>query len=1188
MYLKNLSLRGFKSFADKTELDFKSGITAVVGPNGSGKSNISDAVRWVLGEQSVKQLRGGKMEDVIFAGTQFRKPLGQASVSLTLDNTCGSLAVPYNEVTVTRRLYRSGESEYLINNQTVRLRDIHELFMDTGIGREGYSMIGQGKIDAILSGKNEERRGLVEEAAGITKFKVRKDEAEKKLRNSEENLLRVEDIISTYEDRIGPLKEDKEKALRFLELSGELKDLQVSLILTELEELEEANESQILEAKAKDESFQKLAEEKAQGEDELARLEEGLDEISHQRSANREAYYAVKGQLDELKSQAAVAKEREKGLLVQSEAASKAMAEALARQGSLEAERTGKAEELTLQTEKLDQAKTALADQDDLRESLEAAIDRAESDQADLKTALAKVIREEEQANLAHKAARDALNYEKAKGESLTNLADNYATALALNEAGLAELTEEDRVLEKSQEDLEKDFLAKQSRLAELKANLESLEKDLQQAAADYREGANRQRLLENLEENLEGYQRSVKNLFGYLKRKRPELLTDTKVLGDVIAVEPDHSLAIETALGASVGHVITKTDDMAKELIALLKREKLGRCTFLPQSVIKGRSLNLPSLKKGRILGVASDLVQTEPAYEAIIKNLLGRTLVAENMDQAVMVARETGYSHRIVTLEGDMIQGGGAMTGGSMKAQTGGVVSRRAEVAKLRQDLEALTQKGKKLKDQAAQMKEALEKALPLEAQAAQALDEVKLSRVRLSERMASFQRELDKLQQERASQGDAKSAHEARIEELTLKCEELAGRQAGYQEEKTALEEKLAANKEIRRQSFRQLDEARAKLADLRVAVTDQAALVRSLQETLDRLQGEAEELEAKLAGHGQEESQRQEELKKLGEEEADRQRDLARLEAELAAKDEIQLQLEQAETIARSRLKEADGAMESLRQEYYQAEKDLYKLKLNLEKFEEQKSEYLRRLNEDLELSLAEARDLRQEIESKSKAKKRIGQLKQEINGLGVVNPGAIEEYDQVAEHYEFLMGQRQDLERAKEELLELIEATTKKMRKLFRENFLVLQENFRDTFRSLFNGGAAELTLGDGDELTGTIDINVQPPGKKLQNINLLSGGEKVLSAIALTFAILRMKPSPFCFLDEIEAALDDANVYRYANFLKEFAKDTQFILITHRKGTMEAANILYGVTMEEKGISKIVSVDLDQMEGEAV
>jgi len=1136
MYLKNLTIRGFKSFADKTELDFKTGITAVVGPNGSGKSNISDAVRWVLGEQSVKQLRGGKMEDVIFAGTQFRRPVGQASVSLTLDNTCQTLDVPYNEVTVTRRLYRSGESEYLMNNNVVRLRDIHELFMDTGIGREGYSMIGQGKIDAILSGKPEDRRGLVEEAAGITKYKSRKQEGEKKLKNADDNLVRVEDILSTYEERIGPLKADKEKAEIFIDLSAELKDLQVSVILQELTELEEKNADFISNHQQLTKDYETAQNHKGEVESAYETMSDDLDRLSEKKAQTREAFYENKGQADQLASQIALLKEKERSLSERITQARSTQAEVM---GQLTEHNQRLEEECVRQqavAEKASQAQRSYEAQLAEIKELDRALAESEAESRDLK-AKEEALREKSRKLDAELSQREvALTVLLTKQDSLKDLNSNYEASLELNRQGLSQLKGElTKALEKKadlKERLEKvdgQVQGYQEETAKLATKLEDLRRKV-------RDAEGRQVFLKNLEDSLEGY----------------------------------------------------ATDDQAKALIEILKKNKLGRCTFLPRNVIKASRIRMPAFKKVQVLGFASDLVETDSAYREIIDSVLARTIIVKSMDDAVIAARESGHRIKIVTLEGDIILGGGAMTGGSRRGQSSGVVSRKSEIQTLADTIQEGRISYTKQKADYDELRVKLDERRHHHLELSDEMRTWELEETRLKERIDAFSREVNRIKELMGAQSETGDSLTEQVKEAKKNLQMAQEGIAEVQQKLVDTQVAMTSLRERRRELFSLSDGKKEALADQRVLVTRWETDFAALSQEIERIKAQIEHFTDRLLMLKKELATGDEQRAAYKMEWQDQEACRQKHQAEMDSLDEALDEQDRREVEIRAQMKEASGRLDTVREEFYRLEKELYKAAMNLEKYETEQKRLLEKLNDDLDLSLAEARDLAKPLDSKAASKRRISEIKGKITNLGHVNLAAIEEYAKVSEHYEFLSGQRNDLLRSKEELEKLIDEVTSKMRTLFRENFVILSKNFKDTFRQLFDGGTAELILSDGDVLTGSIDINVQPPGKKLQNINLLSGGEKVLSAIALTFAILRMKPSPFCFLDEIEAALDDANVYRYANFIKEFAKETQFILITHRKGTMEVANTLYGVTMEEKGISKIVSVDLDQSQEEAI
>lgn len=1182
MYLKSLELRGFKSFADKTELIFRDGITAVVGPNGSGKSNISDAVRWVLGEQSVKQLRGGKMEDVIFAGTQFRKSLGQAQVSITFNNEDGSLKVPYSEVTVTRKLYRSGESEYLLNNNNVRLRDVHEMFMDTGIGKEGYSMIGQGKIEAILSGKPEERRSLIEEAAGIVKYKSRKEEGEKKLKNAMENLERVEDIISTYEERIGPLKEDKEKAEKFIVLDRELKDITTTLLVKDMDDLEDKNK-EIIDRKTEiDRKFEEISRERGEHEEKNKTLDDSLSELSELRIRKREEYYNLKSDLEKFESEIKLKKaqrENESSNIIRNRAildgSDEKSVEIKLEIEKLLKEKQETEDNLTSLNKEIEDIRNKSSENEAGIESLNKEIDSLKEKQDNLRSELRR--QEHEISEVMRKK-----EYLYGKKESAHSNSESYLASLKLNESSRDKVSDSLRIIEEELFKLNEESKEKTENIRNNRESLNSLFESSEKQRREIASIENKIGILKNLEENHEGYNRAVKELMNLLKRKNSAYLKSTSIVGEVIKAKSKYTDAIEAALGGYIQNIITDTDDQAKDLISLLKKNGIGRCTFLPLNIIKATKIPYPSLKNSKALGFASELVEFDEKFRNVVENILGRTLVTTNMDEALKVARETNFRIKIVTLDGDIIASGGAMTGGSSKVKSS-ILSRKSEIEELEK---LLSTEKEKLKSSEAEYQE-LKNLIDLKTMEIYSLTDLirsrDIERAKLKERVAGFESEVKKLSgvigkesQDMESIDKEIRISEGRIEEYNKKSEEI-------KVEVSEIDSKLIILRENRNRSFEESEDLREELTEKRIHQ--------------NKIQSELNGIHEKLVRLEEEKAQILENTRKLSEETLKSEKIVYEIDVFLRSSEENKTNflkvleetdkeiesIEMEEVKRKADLKEISGRLTSIRDEYYSVEKEQLKINMSLERYESDKEEILRKLNEDLNLTLAEARENIIEIESRPRAKKRASELRSSISSLGNINLAAIEEYEKVSEHYNFLISQKEDLLKAKEDLLNLIGDMTSKMRSQFKENFASLQVNFRDTFRQLFNGGSGELSISEGDELTGNIEINVQPPGKKLQNINLMSGGEKVLSAIALTFAILRMKPSPFCILDEIEAALDDANVYRYASFLREFSCDTQFILITHRKGTMEAADVLYGVTMEEKGISKIVNVDLEHI-----
>ncbi len=1098
MFLKSLEIRGFKSFADKTELRFKGGITAVVGPNGSGKSNVSDSVRWVLGEQSVKNLRGGKMEDVIFSGTQFRKPLGLAQVSLTLDNLDGTLSTDYNEVTVTRRIFRSGETEYLINNQKCRLKDITELFMDTGIGKEGYSIIGQGKIDAILSGKPEDRRALLEEAAGIIKYKSRKEEAEKRLDNTDSNLVRIRDIIATYEERLEPLKVEKEKAEKYKFLAEELKVKEVSILVNNIDKI--SKDIDIL-------------------SNEIEKREKSIEE-------KREKFKIHKSILDELQDKIENIENKSK-LEKKLNERSKENSEKALEIKSVES----LIDEISIKINKIEKELSILKNN-------EFEIISKNSDITNKIQSLEKEIKEK---------SYTQENLDKSIVTLEGNLSINIGT---IEEVKATLINAKDNILK-----LEEEIILVKRELTKTHSLLNSQDNKIKILAKKINESEATHNTLENLEKHYEGYNRTVKNLMEHVAKGKVFGVKDIKVLGEVFEVEKKYEVAIEIALGGAISNVITISDIDAKNLISYLKSKGLGRATFLPLNIIKGKKLEVPNeIKSAKgYIGVASDIIKYDMKYKGIIDYNLGRTIIAENMDYAINISKIAKHNYKIVTLTGEVINPGGALTGGSIQGKSANLLGRKREIEELAENIINLKDE---YNNEVSKFNDIKVKIKSLDEEILNKREEIHSKNIELTVlegEMKNLLSDKDKLNKNIESSKKKKDENNNIINLLTEKLkskkdelDKLDVKSFERKEKVKLIEEELFNNNNER-------DSLKEKLVNLKV---NNATLEESLQNQKSQISFknlEIKEKENKIAN--------------LQIEISNKYSSITALSENVKSKEGI------LEEIEKRVLELENSFREVIRIE----ENELNKKSIQYAKIESEQEAFYNRLNSELNLTLAEAKEIAVKIENINKIKDEILILKSKIASLGTVNLSAIVEYDEVCEKYEFMFSQK-----AKEELMEVINEMTIQMQELFKENFKVLNENFGETFRELFKGGHAELILGGEDILNSNIIINVEPPGKKLQNINLMSGGEKVLSAIALLFAILKMKPTPFCILDEIEAALDDANVYRYAEFLKAFAKNIQFIVITHRKGTMEASDVMYGITMEEKGISKVVSVDLSK------
>lgn len=1186
MYLKSLEIRGFKSFADKTELKFKKGVTAVVGPNGSGKSNISDSVRWVLGEQSVKTLRGGKMEDVIFAGTQFRKPVGLAQVSLTLDNEDGGLNTDYNEVTVSRRIFRSGETEYLINGTKCRLKDITELFMDTGIGKEGYSLIGQGKIEAVLSGKPEERRNLLEEAAGIVKYKSRKEEAEKKLGNTDANLVRIHDIISTYEERLEPLKLEREKALKYQEISTILNEKEVSLYVHSIKEIEgvlrEFEEDLNNKIKLLQEKKDKLKEEKIN----LNTIKDSMDDLERKNSDNKNSYYNKKEAISNMSNEILLINEKINNL------------DNIINRNILELENTNsKLELLTLEKERAElELSESRKIQEEKAEEIRSYEEECEINSIHLKEMEDRIkFLKENQFELLrdHLEIKNTLTRIETeingKNENLTNKIlsiKNVEGNIKISTGTLEALNNKNNILLEEITFLEKGIEEKKKRITSCNLKNNKMEQQIKDLNKRVNEIEANKNMLSNLEKHYEGYNRTVKTLMERIKSGEINNASETMVLGDVFKVKKEYETAIEIALGGAISNIITLNDEIAKYLINYLKTNNLGRATFLPLNNINGNKItvnsNIASLEG--YIGIASDIITYDEKYQVAIKNVLGRTIVCNNMNSALKISKLSHNSLRIVTLDGEIIAPGGALTGGSINKKFTNILGRKREIQELSDELQnkkqELAQRNNEYESIRILIKEIDEEILNdkdkihfkgiEKAKNESEIQGIKTEGFRLQESLKVLREEVLR------NESDIKNLT-IKLEEKSKELEKLEGDNLNNNDKSHELEEDLDNKRKENIAITEKITELKIKKASFDEALTNKLSQVY-------RIGNEIDEFTDKINNLSLENSEKTTEVSNLKEDIGVKE---ALIKDETKKIEELSLLFKDDE-IKKAKYKEDINKKETIIYELSDIingeEGILNKGELKKAKFEMEKDNLYTKLNDELSLTLAEAYDIAVEITDEELVKSEISRLKGKVTALGTVNLASISEYEEVKEKYEEMYVQEQDLEKAKKELNQVILELTNKMKEVFKENFNILNENFNETFKELFKGGSAELILGEGDELSANIDINVEPPGKKLQNINLMSGGEKVLSAIALLFAILKMKPTPFCILDEIEAALDDANVFRYAEFLKEFSDGTQFIVITHRKGTMEASDVMYGITMEEKGVSKVVSVDLAQVE----
>ncbi len=1185
MYLKSIEIQGFKSFANRIVFEFHDGITAIVGPNGSGKSNVADAVRWVLGEQSSRQLRGSSMQDVIFSGTEQRKPQGYAYVAITLDNTDHSLPLDYDEVMISRRLYRSGESEYRINQNTCRLRDINELFYDTGIGKEGYSIIGQGQIDQILSDRPEERRELFDEAAGIVKFKRRKAVTQKRLDNERQNLVRVRDVLAELERQLGPLKEQSETARKYLIYRDELKKNEVNLFLLESDQTdrqlkEAASRAEILQNDMTD--AKALAEDRRLAFEELEKksrsLDESLTDIHSKASQAELSMETCKGQIALLEEQIKNEEQRSQNVKDRLTAIETDMA--LRRQQK--------------ESYQKDNEELLSAVEADKREKMAAEYDVAQKDNDiyDLENKI-----EENKTDII-KSLNDkaALAAELKRYETLMEQAQTRKAEISQR---LLKAKSDDAVMKEELESGRQELLKVQEHLKELRddqtaaeSEAERLELDmgrlndsLLDARQSYNTAKTRHDSLQNIAERYEGY--------GSATRKVMELSSTTPgilgVVADLITVDKKYETAIETALGGSIQNVVTDSEATAKKCIEYLKKNRYGRQTFLPLDAIKGTSpFSRPEVLRERgVIGLASSLVKTTPEFDILAEYLLGRVVVADNIDSAIAIAQKYKHSLRIVTLEGELFNAGGSLTGGTYK-NSSNLLGRRREL----EELEKICSRASK---QIEELTSAIEKeqvTLAAKRDESKALLDM-IHEESIRENTLSLNLENSRLRQEEARESDndllvEKEQIDRQIADIDKNSGELKKQSDELDKGSVKMNreaETFAADLERARKAR---DEAAAKLEEINLNASSRKQKADFVLENIKRIDDETrrlkEESETLTAGSGDSErvlTEKHQDIERLNGETEKARAEKERFDAEAES-----ISAEKDETAAKQKeaLEERDAANERVTA----LDRDLVRVQSQQEKLEEKLETQVSQIWDEYGLTPVTAAELRDEdMLSASAYRKKTDELKRNISQLGTVNVNAIDDYKTVSERYGFMKDQCDDLEKAEAELADIIDELDSGMRKQFEEKFREIQKEFNRVFRELFGGGSGTLDLvADTDILEAGIQIIAQPPGKKLQNMMQLSGGEKALTAIALLFAIQNLKPSPFCLLDEIEAALDDSNVDRFAQYLKKLSARTQFIVITHRRGTMVAADRLYGITMQEKGISALVSVSLieDQLD----
>lgn len=1182
MKLKKLELYGFKSFAQRTEIVFDEGITGIVGPNGSGKSNIGDAVRWVLGEQSAKTLRGASMSDVIFNGTQKRKPLSYCEVSLVFDNDDHALAMEAAEVMVTRRVYRNGESEYYLNRTACRLKDVVDLFRDTGIGKEGYSIIGQGRIDEILSRKSEDRRQVFEEAAGIVKFKARKEEADKKLQRTLENLERVDDILDELTKRLKPLEEQSRNARVYLELSTELKDLDLNLFLirsdrarARLSELE----SELLTVQTILADTESNLTDKTTRRDEtqnrIDQLEEAITKARTELMECAEHVHESQKKLSALQSRRETRSENRQRIVREQEEAQERLAEI-------------EKDHVRIQAD-VEKQHSLIADAEQILRATQEAAEKAQAKEKEADAALeaqkAAVI---DQMNRLSDVRNDKTRLNTMQGQMETRLTEieESSGALQEQEAALWEaLTAVEKQLEtenQHQQQCQEKLAQARQASDEADAAYANLRADVEKQSADMQAAASRHNVLTEMTRDMEGYNMAVRRAMTYAKQRG---LTGVKgVLAQLMTVPQAYETAIDMALGAAQQNIVTDTEETAKELINYLRQNRLGRATFLPMSAIRGKTLygnERNALKLPGCLGVASELVQCAPEYRGIVENLLGRTVIADNLDHGIPIMRAGNHAFRLVTLEGDVMHSGGSMTGGSAQSKVSNLLSRERELKELTAKLQTGRAELDKCRQELTQRQQTAQEKRQKVSDAVNALHQQEIAVAREQARRESVSADLNTHLQRMQETEQARVQLHQSLEDIRQQLETIEHQRTGAQGDQSAMEQKTI---EMQNALVKARAEASAENDRLMVRTLQLSDLRHGLSD-LERDEAHAQQDQAQIL---REQERREQLLHEMDELDAIDENDMKREEAESARRQKEQLRqesaaqaIEQRRSQAQSDLRDILSDMENLHEAYNRDSEKLHKTELAKARIEGDQKNLQNRIWDTYKLTYAGAEEFRRTPFDEKESDCRAAELQGQIRALGTVNVGAVEEYAETKARVDDLTAQQQDLKRAEMDLRELIERLLIQMRSTFVENFSKMQGYFAETFTRLFGGGHAELKLMDPDDpLNCGIEVNAQPPGKKLQLLSLLSGGERALTAIAILFAMLKLKPTPFCILDEIEAALDDANIGYYADYLKEYSKGTQFIVVTHRKGTMERCNSLFGVAMEEQGVSRMVSVSL--------
>lgn len=1185
MYLKSLELQGFKSFPEKIKLDFNKGITAVVGPNGSGKSNIADAVRWVLGEKSAKSLRGNKMEDIIFNGTENRKPLSFAEVSMIMDNSDKKLNLDYPEVTVTRRVYRSGESDYLLNGTKCRAKDILELFMDTGVGKEGYSIIGQGRIDEILSNKSEDRRMLFEEAAGIVKYRTRSFEASNKLAKERENLVRVNDIIATLESQVGPLEVQAEKAKKFISLSNKLKTVEVNRFVIEADRFEndikevEKTISQLGNDVLREHRQEDVLQKKRTSlKSDLSNVDLQYEENSNSIGEKRSQVEQKENDIKMCESEIQHFNENIERLNKNIDQNKKAIEDKKNESDALDAKIVAKTLEIERKNKAYEDKKSAYTDLETKVTESEELFNRFNSDIRDKMNRSADISSEISKINARLSQLKERKSTVTEDISVLQGQLKEKEIALAVEEQKISRI---DNEIEKISNNIKNDNVT----VTELSGKINDTKKKQLDMTKSIQDKQSRLRILSELENSYEGYYGGVKAVLSQRDRKVSGFEGICGAVGELITLDKKYETAIEIALGGAVQNIVAKNENDVKKAISYLKTNNKGRATFLPMTAIKPKTMNNKEdiFKNTGVIGIAKELISYDAQYENIMSSLLERVIIVDTIDNGIALSKKTNYSYKIVTLDGELFNVGGSMTGGSISKRSTGIFSRGREIGELRENLKVLVSEYNELNSELDSMNNLIEESNKNLKSSNEMLQSLHINRTRSVAELTKSKEYVDDYKTRIECSGSEFEKLELTISEDEKQIKQYENDLAAITAEINSVNEKIQEyqskiqeNRDIRESSIREIN-------DLKLEINQINNEIYNFNYNKKRIETEVMELNTGTENFKSEISEYESQIDDKEKNKQSIFENAEQLKEEYTKFIKMQEELINYKNEVNKELDELEKSIQRQTETKNAIEKQLSRFEVRKEQLENERKNLYNNMWEEYEITYVVAKNYEKLDMSSEDLVKEERNLKNQMKALGNVNMNAVEEYAEISEKYQFLIKNRDDIKQSEEKLIGIIEQLNVLMEEQFREQFKVISDNFAETFKEMFGGGEASLKLSnDQDILNCGIDIIVQPPGKTLQNMMLLSGGEKALTAISLLFAILKMKPSPFCILDEIEAALDDANVNRYADYLKNFVDDTQFIVITHRKGTMEAADILYGVTMQEKGVSKLVSVKFDE------